>query len=176
MKIDFKNIQISQRDKRALIFAILVCLAMIAYLLLEPAMKKWNSSRLELNNKIEKIETLASTSGQAKIKGLFSVVPVFDSPSVKKEQILKFSNKFNEQIKSSGIAPSSIQLIGADKKSSKVLKLQCKADCNVDQIFTLLGSLNKNPHYAYIEEFSMKLDSKDRNKAKMSIIITTYLQ
>lgn len=171
-----KNTQISQRDKRALILAIIVCLGVAGYLLLESRVAKWQISKTKYQTNMNKIKTLASKAGQAKLKGLISVVPMMELPIEKQQQILRFSNKVNEQLKQCGIKPSSIQLIGADKKTTKLVRLKCKADCTVNQAFDLLGKLNENPFYVSIDEFSLKLNVKSRNKANITMAISTFVK
>lgn len=170
----FRNIQISRKDKRALMLGLAAILAILLFMVLDPVFGKWSSARTETAANIRTIQNAADVGGKTRIKGILSVVPVFEMPKDRQDQMMLFSNKINEQFKQSGINPTNLQYVNIIKTKEKTLQLQCKALCQINQALDFLLKLKQNPCYVGIDQLNLKVDEKDRNKVDFTLTISTF--
>ncbi len=170
----FRNIQISRKDKRALMLGLAAVFAIFLFMVLDPAFGKWGSARVKTAANLRSIQNAADIGGKTRIQGILSVVPVFEMPKDRQNQMMLFSNKINEQFKQSGINPTNLQYVSVAKTKEKKLQLQCKAICVMDQALDFLSKLKQNPYYVAIDQLSLKVDEKDRNKVDFTITVSTF--
>lgn len=174
-------ITLNERDKRALIWmgsAAAVILGMIY--VIQPFFDHWRGIRAELRLQRDKIQTVSGLGegAQAKQKGLASVVPVFEMPETTETQMVRFREKFNEQLKQTGVNVTKMQFRKAAKVRSagryKVLTLDCQGSCQLNQMFDLLAKLYENPHCAGVEELKLACDEKNRQQVSFNLSVSTF--
>jgi len=174
--------RLSQRDRRALTIGGAAVAVILAYASVGPWFADWQDVRARLDAKRGQLKMIApaedDTEARAAWEELTRRVPVFEMPLPESKQAPLFRDRFNEQLKRSGIRIKTLQPVGG--KSSKrvggykLLKFQCRGKCSLNQVLDLLARLNSNPYLAGIEELNIKCGQKDRRQIDLVMTVSTF--
>jgi len=176
--------RMSQRDKRALTFGIVAVAVILAYMSVGPWFKDWQDIRADLEDKRNQLKMIAPAAGDKTAKAAWEKlalrVPVFEMPLPESRQVLRFRDKFSDQLKKAGIKVKTLQPIGSKSAKRvpghkvKLLKFQCRGKCSLNQVLDLVAGLNSNPYLAGIEELSIKFGQKDRKQIDLMMTVSTF--
>ncbi len=173
---------ISEKDKQVIKFGtIAVAVILVWFLVIGPWFGDWGQIRKRLGTERRKLQDVSASvddkAVSAKQSGLFSVVPVFEMPQAKKEQTQKFREKFNEQLKKSGLAVTSLQFLKEQKLKGvadyRISPLRFKGKGNFNQVLDLLAGLNGNPLLLGVEEIRLSCDKKNRKVLEIDMVVST---
>ncbi|MBE0536051.1 MAG: hypothetical protein IH624_10315 [Phycisphaerae bacterium] len=173
--------KLSQRDKRTLLLGGVTAVIIVGWSLGLPWLNDWRDTRLLLTARRQQLKLIAPGSDAAAAKAaeaLALAVPVFEMPQPEKTQSVLFRDRFTEQLKKAGIKVKTLEYTGlkSAKRLSqyKVLRLQCKGTCQLNQAFDLLAALNENPWLVGVEEFLIKCDPKNRQNVDLTLTVSTF--
>jgi hypothetical protein len=170
---------LSERDRRAL-KAGAVGIVVIAGLLLGMRwLDHWGGVRKSLGERRARLNALSIS--ESRRAGLAAIVPVFEMPRDEQRQKFLFLEKFNEQLKKTGIKVETMQFLPPVKSPEisgyRVLRLQCrKAKCNFGQAMDLLANLKDNPYWAGIEEFKLSCDKNKRQEFELNMTVSMLVK
>jgi len=175
------GLQMSKRDKRALLVGGLGGLLMLLYACV---VKPWQEDQAELRNSVEKQEQLLerigmSPSPKARMAQMILAkkVPTYTMPEEEDMQRLIFEREFDKQLKKAGVKKKGMpQFISQGKKipqfGVKMLKIQGEGKCKFEQALDLLAGMYENPHLVSVEEFKLTCDEKKRKERLVSVSLT----
>jgi hypothetical protein len=139
----------------------------------------WGKVRKSLADSQKKLKDLEiNETTQA---GLLSVVPVLEPPQEEEVQKPLFREKLYEHLKKAGINTEPLQFLPIRKvKDHRVLKIQCKGKCKLDQLLDLLAGLRENPYLVGIEELKIECDTKQppdkRQEVGIALTVSTFVK
>ena len=170
--------KLNEKDKRALKMGAAGVAVVLVFFCVTEVSEYWKTVRGELASVRSKLRTIAvSQEKQAK---LLEIVPVFEMPADEETQKFLFRKRLNEQLKKAGVKGEPLQFLSLTKSKVpgyKLLRMQCrKGKTDFGKALDLLSQLKENPYLAGIEEFSMKLDAKDKRKVELNLTVSTYVK
>ena len=167
--------KLSQKDIRTLKIGAVCAAAILVFVAGSKWYDHWAGARdslAQLKDKLELIDV-----DKAKRAGLMSIVPVFEMPKVKEEQMFLFRDKLNEQLKRLRINSKPLQEVSGGKSPHAgytLLRLKCSATCKFTQVLDLLANLKDNPYLAGIEEVRIKCDPKNPQQVDLDLTVSTF--
>lgn len=173
----------SSRDRRAVLFGVGAAVVIVVYFgAVCPLLDDWQMTRYKIDSAKSKLAQLGvgDEPGQnAKMRGLFKVVPKVEFAENQAQQRILFRDKVFEQMKGAGIkAVSGPSYVGKVKKqgSFKTLRLKCSAKCSYQQLLKFLGNIKSNPYLLSVEEMKIRCDEKKRNQLSVSFVVSTFVK
>jgi hypothetical protein len=178
--------KLNEREKRMVLIGVVAVVAMVVFGYGTKGLDRWNNSRSSAalaKRKLSDVET-----DKAKLAGLLSLVPVFETPQTEEKQASLFREKLHEQLKKAGINPEPLTLVPSNKKVSvggvsyRPLKIKCKAKCKLDQVLDFLAGLKENPYFVGVEELQIRCDTKEppekrKDKtADVDLVVSTFVK
>ena len=156
--------KLNQRERLMLVIGVVAAVAIVVFTYGAKGMDRWSQSRTSLTaakKKFREVET-----DKAKLAGLISLVPVFETPQSEEKQRSLFREKLYEQLKKAGINTEPPQpILGKRVTISgagyRALKFRCKAKCKFDQLLDFLAGLKENPYFVGVEELRVLCDTKE---------------
>jgi hypothetical protein len=171
---------LSQRDRRTLVLTAIIAGTILLYhFVLDAWFCRWGEVKRSLRREIRRLQTidLRSDAVKARFMALQQQVPAVEMPVEEDLQRFLFQEKLNQQLKSLGIKPERFTYVGSTAAGSRgrfrLIKLQTRAGCPLAKAFELLAVLPENPYLVGIEEFYLKVDPKNRKKAKLVLTVST---
>ncbi len=175
--------KLSQRDRRTIMFGAAAALVIIGWSLGLPWLKDWQETRTALAARKQQIKLIAPGDDQAAAKAveeLVRAVPVFEMPQREKEQIVLFRDAFSEQLKKAGIKVRTLEYTGTAAArrvgAYRLLRLQCRGQCQLNQAFDLLAALNENPYLVGVEDIQLKCDPRNRQNVDLTLTVSTFVK
>ena len=171
--------EISSRDKRAIVLTILVGSSILLYHFgLAPWFNQWNVVKQSIEIENKKVATLDVNSPKALAARdhLNQKIPSFEKPSEENLQRHLMQKKFSDQLKRQGIKAKRMSYLSSTKKKHgyKMLKLQTKLTCPMSKFYQLLASLNENAYFAGIEDLQMQVDKRNRSNVEVTMTLSTF--
>jgi hypothetical protein len=171
--------KLSERDKRALKIGAVCAVAILVFTIGTTWVGHWGELRQSIA--AEEARLMSIKTDKVQRERLMSIVPVFEDPNEEEEQKILFRAKFYEQLKQAGFKfEQPIRALRARKAREgtdyKLLGLQTRGKCNVDQMLDLLAKLNENPYLVGIEEMRMECDPKNRREFKLDLTVSTFVK
>lgn len=177
--------KLNERERRMLQLGLAAVAITLVFTYGTKGLGQWNKNRTSLaaaKKKLGEVET-----DKAKLAGLLTLVPVFESPEPEEKQKTLFREKLYEQMKKAGINTEPPQPMLGKKTSVggvtyQVLKIKCKAKCKFDQFLDLLANLKENPYVVGVEELQIRFDTKEppeKRKDKdvdVDLIVSTFVR
>ena len=156
--------KLNQRERLMLVIGVVAAVAILAFTYGAKGIDRWGKSRASLaasKRKFGEVET-----DKAKLAGLISLVPAFETPQPEEKQKSLFREKLYEQLKKAGINTEPPQPILGKKitisgTGYRALKFRCKAKCKFDQLLDFLAALKENPYFVGVEELRVQCDTKE---------------
>ena len=184
-------IQLTDRDKRTLKLGGVCALGILAFVYMPQWTAHWRKVRSEIKTMETTLDEVRNPRN-AKQAGLNALVPVFQMPADQESQTFLFRDKFNEQVKSSGLNEEPIQF-DVSKKSIRMkvpqesrftelipLSLSYKSKCRFDKLLDLLVALKGNPYCVGIESLKLECDpkkpSQDRGDLDIELTVSTFAE
>jgi hypothetical protein len=170
--------KLSQRDKRALKTGAVVVAAILGFVFVTTWFGHWAVVRESLAAKRDKLRDIDVSN--AKQKGLWSKVPVFEMPKEAEEQSFLFRDKLSEQLKKAGVKPEPLKFLPAKKSRQaagyKLLCLKCSGKAEFQQVLDLLADLNENPYLVGIEELAISCDPRKPQEVELGLTVSTFVK
>ncbi len=177
--------KLNEREKRILLIGVVAVVAIAVLGYGTRGLDRWNKNRVSLTaakKKLGEVET-----DKAKLAGLMTLVPAFETPQAEEKQTTLFREKLLEQLKKAGINPEPPQPLPGKKMmvagaSYRVVKIKCKAKCKLDQMLDFLANLKENPYCVGVEELQIRCDTKEppeKRKDKdveMDLMVSTFVK
>jgi hypothetical protein len=177
--------KLNQREKRMLLIGGAAAVAIVIFTYGAKGIDRWSKSRTSLaaaQRKLGDVET-----DKAKLAGLLSLVPVFETPQAEEKQMILFREKVYEQLKKAGVnvdppQPLPGRKINIGGIAYKSLKFKCKGKCKFDQLLTFLAGLPENPYLVGVEELRVQFDTKEapekrRDKEiQIDLVVSTFFK
>jgi len=98
-------------------------------------------------------------------------------PKIKEEQMFRFRDKLNEQLRRLRINSKPLQEVSGAKSPQAgytLLRLKCSATCGFTQVLDLLANLKENPYLVGIEEVRIKCDPKKPQEVDLDLVVSTF--
>lgn len=173
----------TERDKKTIWIGVVVAGLILGYFFLEGWFVDWKGIRADLKNERQKLAAITPASDgsiSAKQAGLLETVPVMEMPENRTVQKELFIEKFNEQLKKSGIDIKTLHDLPItktkDSSGYSKLQLQCQGKCNYGQAMNLLAGLYENPYFVGVEELSLTCDQKKRSQMEIKLTVSTFVK
>jgi len=179
--------KLSQRDKRTLLLGGAAVVVIVCWSLGLPWLRDWRGARGLLKAARQQLKLIAPGDDEKAAKAveeLARTVPVFempvsDSPSRGHvPQSVLFRDRFSQQLQKAGVKVKTLEYTGTRSVKRvagyRLLRLECKGQCEVNQAFDLLAGLNENPYLVGIEDIQMKCDPKNRQNVELTLIVSTF--
>jgi len=148
------------------------------FVVVDGFLSDWKEVRSDLSIRRSKFESVASSENLSTAdKGIFSIVPVFQSPGSEQTQGPAYMKKFNEQLKKLGIKAELKYLKSLRSKSAsgyKTLRLQSQGRCKYTQVIDLLGKLYENPFFVSVEQLTITPDPKKKGEVEFTLVTSTF--
>ena len=173
------DMKITDRDKRTLILAGVTAAAIVLWFVVADGFfADWKQVRQDISVYRGKFESVASSESlSAADKGLYSIVPVFESPELEQKQGPAYMKRFNEQLKKLGIKAELKYLKSLRSKSAsgyKTLRLQSQGRCKYSQLIDLLAKLYGNPYFVAVEQLTFTPDPKKAGEVEFTLVTSTF--
>jgi len=173
------DMKITQRDKRTLTLAAIAAVAIVFWFLVADGFfADWKNIRNDISVYRGKFDQIASSENLSSAdKGVFSIVPVFESPGLEQMQGPAYMKKFNEQSKKLGIKADLKYLKSLKSKSAsgyKTLRLQSQGRCKYTQVIDLLGKLYENPFFVSVEQLTITPNLKKPGEVEFTLVTSTF--
>jgi len=169
--------KLSQKDIRTLKIGAVFAAVILVFVLGSKWYDHWAGARVSLAQTKDKLGLL--DVDKAKREGLMSIVPVFEMPKVKEEQMFLFRDKLNEQLKRLRINRKPLQEVAGGRSPDAgytLLRLKCIATCRFTQVLDLLANLKENPYLAGIEEVRIKCNPKNPQDVELDLTVSTFVK
>ncbi len=169
--------KLSEKEKRTVKIGAVCAAAILVFFISTKWLGHWGQVRKLLDAEWAKLKVLSP--GEAKQRGLLSVVPVFEMPQIEEKQKFLFRDKFDEQLKKAGIRSEPLEFLSTGKSQQdgyRLLRLKCSGKCKFAQILDLLASLKDNPYLVGIEEMRIKCDTKNRQEIELDLTVSTFVK
>lgn len=171
--------EISPRDKRAIVLTILVGGSILLYHYgLAPWFDQWDEVKQSIERESKKVSSLNVASPKALVARahLNQKIPSFEKPAAENLQRHFMQKKFSDQLKRQGIKAQRMSYLSSTKKKHgyKMLKLQTKFICPMSKFYQLLASLNENAYFAGIEDLQMQVDKRNRSNVEVTMTLSTF--
>jgi len=174
--------KLSDREKGILLIAAAAAIAIVAWrfgLWLDD----WKQTRATLAARREQMKLIAPGDDAKAIKAIEETaraVPVFEMPVAERNQSVLFRTRFNQQLQKAGVKVRTLEYTGTRSArrvgNYRLLRLQCRGQCQVNQALDLLATLNENPYLAGVEEIQLTPDAKNRQNVELMLIVSTLVK
>jgi hypothetical protein len=169
--------KLSQKDIRTLKIGAVCVAVVLAFVFVSKLYDHWAEARNSLAQLKDKLELI--DVNKTKRAGLTSIVPVFEMPQIKEEQMFSFRDKLTEQLKKARINNKPLQELPGGKSpvaGYKLLDLKCSAKCEFTKVLDLLANLKDNPYLVGIEELRIRCDAKKPQEVEMDLTVSTFVK
>lgn len=169
-----QKLNISDKDKRTLRIGGMAAAAVLMLALGVRWFEHWRLVRSSLAASRAEIKTLNSSGGASK-----PILPAFEMPEKEETQQFLFRDKLAEQFKKANIKTEPLQVLAATKTRQggyRVMRLKCRGNCRLEQMFDFMATLEENPYLVSVEECKLKCDEKDRANIQFDLTVSTFVR
>ena len=175
-------VKLTQRDKRTLILGAIVAAVILVWNVAWPWLQEWRRVRDDLAAKRYRLKLIVpgdDVKAAKQMEELARTVPVFEMPRPEKDQTVLFRDRFSEQLKKAGVKLKALEYTGTKSArrvgSYRLLRLEAKGQCQINQAFDLLATLNENPYLVGIEAIQLKCDPRNRQNVDLTLTVSTFV-
>lgn len=169
--------KLSQREKKTITIGAVCAVVILVMMFGTPRLERWRQARRSLDQLKAKLDIIdVEKATQA---GLTSIVPAFEMPQGEEKQKFLFRDKFNGQLKKTGIKSEPLQIPPVARSRQpgyKFLRLKCTGKGKFGQVLDLLASLKENPYLVGIEEMRIRCDQKKREEVELELTVSTFVK